>query len=384
MNNARFPSGKVIYLSSLIILLIFYIYKILSGAGGDLELRVSESKYFIHGIDPYLVYVKAIPPIPEYGLPNSYSFISYILMLPLTLVSNTFLRKLIYAILDVTLIHLTLQFIGNFLHFKSHKLKALVVFFLLISVFFQQHVNTLNYNIFATFIMVLFFRGEQQKSESISIISLVLLCVKPTFAIPVFLYSIILRRWKIFFVSSLILTLLLLAISIQIHTSPLDIIKQLADTKSSFSNGYTDGIFLFVKPFIGENITFLGIAVSFFTILFLPKKQIKSPIIALFITLGLGITLFYNHVHTWISVYPILYFSLITRKNKYIDIDTILLLLFMCLPRLVDNVPLQYRYYYVVIHNLIRFSILYLAIYLCSVKYLKKEIVVVEDNELEK
>ena len=354
-----------LYLFMLASVLSYYFYRIIFfNAGGDLMLRVSEARYFMEGINPFYVYIAEVEKIDRLGQPNAYSFISYILMIPFTYLENNLLIKILYSIIDVLMLSASMLMISKICDKKFDlRVFSLIGIILLMSVFFWQHVWTLNYNIFVLFFVTLYFYGEKIDSKTLSILSLVLVGIKPSIAIPLLLYAIVCRKRSVFLTSSLIYIALLLISSLVMSTNPLLIPVQILETQKAFSSGGTDGILLILKPFIANYMPVLSL-VLVFTIIFIMRKKIKDNIVlACSLVITLGLSLFYNNVHAWIIAIPMLCFVLINRDFKLFIFAGIPLILFLLVPRLAGIVNDQYRDTYFALHNIARFGILYLSLF---------------------
>ncbi len=285
-----------IYVIMIGILFAYYIFRIIGGAGGDLELRLSEAKYFLNGINPYDVYIGKVDPIASYGRPNSYSFFSYYFASVLTCIDSVFWQKVVYGVLDIILlvagIALTTRIVG-----KERSLSGpFIIAILLSSVFFWQHVTTLNYNLVAAFGIILTFYGISRSATFLMLIGIIIVGVKPSLAIPTLLYLFISKRWRLFIYAVLAYGVALIGACIWIDTNPIDLVVQLKDTQTRFSNGHTDGFFFFLKPFLHEHIKIVEISISVFALV-LFRKHILDPLSGLIIVITLGISLFYNQVH---------------------------------------------------------------------------------------
>lgn len=366
MNKYDFYKGNYIkiYFLLLLAMFVFYLFKINNGAGGDLMLRISESKYFINNINPYDVYNGTHPIIPEFGSPNAYSFVSYYLMIPFTLIQpNLFITKIIYSLLDISLLVIGIKLTDQLFDTKKYLLAPIIVFMFLISVFYWQQVSTLNYNIVSAFGILLIFYSISSGSTLRAVFGLILIGVKPSFAIPIIIYLIITTRWKILAIGGFIYFLMLSFAAYWINTNIFEIIMQLKSTQSSFSNGHTDGFFFFIKAFLWPNISLFltGLLISTITLHWF-KNKIMDPISGLIITTTLGISLFYNQVHAWIIIYPILIYAISEMyENKSKFKPVIFLSLFLIVPRLAGIFNEQHIDTYVAFHNVIRFGLLFVS-----------------------
>jgi hypothetical protein len=78
-----------------------------------------------------------------------------------------------------------------------------------------------------------------------------------------------------------------------------------------------------------------------------------------------GVSLFYNQVHAWIAVYPLLIFAFSAYLDDKISkprlISLIALLIFVTTPRLSGVFSELHMDTYLYFHNIVRFSLLWLA-----------------------
>lgn len=362
-------SSKIYYLL-LFFMLVGYALKIISGSGGDLTLRISEAKYFIYGVNPYDVYIGRVPKIDGYGYPNAYSFFSYFLIAPFTLIDGYIYQHVIFSLIDVSALVGGIFLMKSMLNAKEDN-GSIITVVLLCSPFFWQHAITLNYNFIVAFGLILVFYGFNHNSTLYSILGMIIIGLKPSMAIPVFIYLIFTLRWKIFSLSAIIYLSILLLTANWTSTNPLDLLLQLKDVQSKFSNGHTDGFFFFIKPFLGDKIIILS-GLMAIILMYLFKNKLDSPLNGLVIVVSLGIGLFYNHVHAWIISYPMLLIALSGYKNndKYL-FPVLSMLTFLIVPRMAglfdnDNIDM-----FVSIHNVIRFGLLFVTAYFLT-KYSKK------------
>ncbi len=353
---------SIIYYLLLLLMLVGYALKVLNGSGGDLGLRISEAKYFLHGVNPYDVYIGRVERIDGYGYPNAYSFLSYYFAAPFTLIDSYFYQRIIFSLVDISALVGGIFLTNRMLNAKENH-SAIITFVLLSSVFFWQQVNTLNYNLIATFGLLVVFYGLFCKNILYSVLGVIIIGLKPSIAIPVFVYLLFTRRWKPLFLSGVIYLSILFLTAMWTSTSPVDLLLQLKDTQSKFSNGHTDGFFYFIKPFIGDKITALG-GVLTIVFIFLFREKLEDPLNGLVLVTALGIGFFYNHVHAWIISYPLLIIAISNYKDCDKSIFPIIsMLIFLLVPRLSglfgnDNIDL-----YVSIHNILRFGLLFVTAY---------------------
>src|SRR5262245_30538788 len=128
-----------------VLLVGFYFLRIHAGAGSDLALRISEAAYFLHGINPYIVYVGARPIVPAFGEPYAYSMFSYFFAAPLTLIPLIW-AKALFAAFDVCAQVIMIYLIAKRVDLPISAAWAAYLLVLLPSTFYIQHVTFLNYN----------------------------------------------------------------------------------------------------------------------------------------------------------------------------------------------------------------------------------------------
>ena len=359
-----------IYAAMIFIMFAFYIVMILEGYGQDLLLRVSESKYFIKGINPYDVFIGKVDRIHGYGMSHAYSFFSYYFASVFLLFENSIWQKIIYSIIDILSLVVGIYLVEEMACEERNLTGPITIFILLISVFFWKHVMSLNYTFIIALGLILTFYGIYKNSRLLGVFGVVILGLKPSFAMPVFIYLLFSKKWNILFYSVLCYGVTLICTSCIIDTNPLDILLQIKSTQARFTINnpyklaYTDGFFFFIKSLLGDKITAFGVLVTS-AVIFLLRRYIIDPLSALILVTALGISLFYNHEHIWIIIYPLLIYS-ISRlfSNKIPLLPCILLLVFILTPRMARLVSPEYLYLYLAVHNIIRFGLLYVSAYL--------------------
>jgi hypothetical protein len=366
----RFAEGDSKYLTILcclmtLLVLSCYLVPISGGAGGeDLMLRISEARYFMAGINPYDVYTGKVPSSPELGHPNAYSFFSYYFASPFALLSSPFLQKSLFAIIDMIALTAGLVLTARMAAMRKHAAIPLVMAVLLLSPFFYQHVNTLNYNLIASLGVILVFHVLQAKTTWMAVVGVILLGLKPSLAIPTIMCLSVFGNWKLLVYPALSCLLLMVLVCLRIDTNPFEIVSELRSIQAGFSNGHTDGMFFLFKPAIGNYLLLLGLVLSAAVVLTCKARGLLNPRAGIVLSLSLGVSLFYNHVHAWIAVYPLLVFATadLYRKRSWSTwIPFLLILMFLCLPRLAGIVDPPYRHLYVGVHNLVRFGALFFA-----------------------
>ena len=355
---------RSVYALMAVVLFACYWLGIARGAGGDLALRISEAKYFLNGINPYDVFSGRAPPIEAYGDPHAYSPFSYLLASSFTIFDLDVWQNVTFAALDIMClmggIALTTRMVG---HDRSLA-GPFIIAALLCSVFLWQHIWTLNYNLLAAFGLIVSFYGIHRNRRLLCVVGMVIVGVKPSLAIPLFLYLLVSRRWRLLVYGGSAYALALVGVACWIKTTPLAFLLQLIDTQSRLSRlsgGYTDGFLYFLKPYVHEWVTLVAVLIAI-VILFLARKWLKDPVCGLMLVICLGIGLFYNHVHAWIIAYPLIVYAVTQLCDaKASTVLVIAPLLFILLPRLAGQFSAEARDVYVMIHNVMRFGLLFVA-----------------------
>lgn len=328
----------------------------------DLGFRVTESRYLLAGIDPFLVMSGKVPPIAGLGGANGYSFVSYILILPLTLLDTHVAREIAFVALEVSLVVVSLHLVGGFLGGTSRRMLVAVMVALLGSVFFLQHALNLNYAIIGASATVMALTANWYGRPWQGILGLILVGVKPSFAIPVVLVLLVRREWRVLLPAGAILGGLLVAVSFQLGRNPVDVLLSAASTADYWSTGYENGILAPVWALVAPVAVPLGIIASAGTVVLL-RRRLADPVVALAVTFALGIGLFYNHVHAWTAVFPlVLVAAAWSDRSRDARWALVLLMGFMLVPRLVGAIPVEHRDLYIAVHNLVRFGVLFAGV----------------------
>ena len=362
--------GLALFTLGCLLLSLAYVYKIAYGeAGSDLLWRITEAKYFLREINPFDEFVRHTKTAKDFGqIPAAYSFISYYFASALYLATpNDQSAIIIFAVLDVCALILGVNLLIKYLGVTIRR--TLIVFpALLGSVFFWQHLAFLNYTVIATLGLILVVYGLSIRRTLFVVIGALILGLKPSFAIPTFIFLLIAKEWRILFYIALLYLLLLILTALQIHTNPVDILLQLLDTQRIFSEQFyfyrSEGLFLFLRPWVGSQLTLIGLATTCL-ILGNYRKVLYDPYVSLILVASCGVSLFYNQVHAWIAVYPLLILAL----NAYLDdklarlplISLVSLIIFVIAPRLSGMFSEMHMDTYLYLHNIVRFSLLWLA-----------------------
>lgn len=345
----------------------YHVASILTSAPAvDLALRVQEARYFRAGIDPYLVMTGTVPPLPELGTTTAYSFASYLLILPLTFVGSTPGRELLFVAFETTLLVASLRLTARATNGVQSWMLGAVGLGLFGSVFFLQHILNLNYAIVGGAAATLALLAGQRGSWWQGPLGLVLVAVKPSFAIPVALVLLARRDWRTLVIGGGALTAMLLGSSIWLGRNPVSLVLNSSSVADRFNTGYEGGLIYLAWQDLSDVAVPFGIAVCALAIVAL-RRRLDDDRIALAIALGLGISLFYNHVHAWTGAFPlILIAAALSGCSRQGRAALALLLGFLLVPRLLQFVPLEARDPYMVGHNAVRFGVLLTAVALIA------------------
>jgi hypothetical protein len=367
-------------------LFAIYFYKFLAREiGADFLLRMTEARYFLAAINPYDVFMDVEPIISVYGpKPAVYSFFSYFFASIFTKITgNEQAQLLLFICLDfvalVAGVLLVNKMISSFWakpsDLVSQPSKNWVLMLVLVcSTYFWQHVYFLNYTLLSIFGLLLVLWGLQKNLTLIPLLGMALIGLRPSLAIPVFIYLLVSKHWKLFTLAVLEYLCVLLAASAKLQANPIDLVKQLGEVQRYFSDNlsyyHAEGILLIVKAQLGSYLTIMSVLIV--TIVMIAyRKHLTNPLISLSLIITSSVSLFYTQVHAWISIYPILLIALsciATRDHafkKYSKVLIFVLTGFLIVPRLSGYVSEDLRYHYLVFHNLLRFGALW-----CCVIYL--------------
>jgi hypothetical protein len=336
----------------------------------DLGLRVVEARYVRARIDPFLVMTGVEPQLDSIGGTFAYSFVSYLLMLPLTFLDSHVTREIIFVVLEATLLAMSLVMVRLLAGSTPRRMFVALAVCLFGSVFFLQHVQNLNYSVTGAVAATLVFGSERlmrpRSQTMLGALGLVLLAVKPSFAIPVVLVLIARRRWSVLVTGGSVLVLGLLTLSLWLDRNPIVLLLNTSATAERFNSGYENGLLFLFWRFVDPVALPASIIVTAVVVL-LARRQVQDPVVALSVSLALGIALFFNQVHAWIAVFPLVMVAAVwSTENKDARRSMLLLLAFALVPRLLGAVPLEYRDAFMAVHNLVRFSILLAGVFLLA------------------
>jgi hypothetical protein len=369
LKTSRLGAAK--YLIFLLPLAI-YLYKYqLQEMGADFFLRITEARYFLARINPYDVFMDLKPIVDAYGpKPAAYSFFSYFFAGLLTKITTSLQVQLfIFLCLDylalvlgiVLFIKMNDQLADSSNRPASLHSRVLILTLVLVcSTFFWQHVYFLNYTLISTFGLLLLIYGLSKKGLILPLLGMGLIGLRPSLAIPVFLFLAVNQRWRILSLSVAGYLLVLLLSSWRLGANPLELVKQLGDIQRHFSDNlsyyHAEGLLLSLKPFVGTQLT-VAAAIITGLIMVHYRKHLSNPLVSILLITACSVSLFYTQVHAWISIYPILLVALSPSvKSKHSIIIIAILIGFLVIPRLSGQIPEEYRYQYIVAHNLVRFG----------------------------
>jgi hypothetical protein len=377
--------------------LAIYLHKYQAQAiGADFLLRITEAKYFLAGINPFNVFMGYEPIISVYGQkPAAYSFFSYFFAGLFTKITgNQQTQLLIFIWLDfaalVAGILLVNKMAQSFLkgqpRLAQQPQKNWVLLVVLVcSTYFWQHVYFLNYTLLSVFGLLLMIIGLHKKLTLMPLFGMALVGLRPSLAIPVLIYLVVGKHFKLLALASLEYFCVLWLASIKLHADPIDLIKQLAEVQRYFSDNlsyyHAEGILLILKTQLGPYLTIVA-SLTTGLIMLSYRKHLANPLVSLVLIITCSVSLFYTQVHAWISVYPLLLIAFAgtttqcgVKKTIYSMSNLVVLVLtaFLILPRLSGYIAEDFRYYYLVVHNLVRFG----ALWCCAV-YLIKQILVAD------
>jgi hypothetical protein len=364
--------------------------------GADFLLRITEARYFLAGINPYDVFMGLEPIISAYGpKPAAYSFFSYFFAGLFTKISsNQQTQLLIFICLDFAVLvagiglvnKMTQSFLTNNPLLAQPPQKNWVLMFVLVcSTYFWQHVYFLNYTLLSVLGLLFVILGLSKKLTLLPLLGMALIGLRPSLAIPVFVFLIVGKHFKLLALASLEYFCVLGLASVKLQVNPIELIKQLSEVQRYFSDnlGYhhAEGILLILKTQLGSYVTVVSTLIVAL-ILFAYRKNLANPLVSIILIISCSVSLFYTQVHAWVSVYPVLLIALASAtfrgeagKRFWGISNTVVLILiaFVILPRLSSYIAEEHRYYYLVVQNLVRFG----ALWWCAI-YLIKQILVAD------
>jgi hypothetical protein len=317
------------------------------------------------------------PIVDAYGpKPAAYSFFSYFFAGLLTKITTSLQVQLfIFLCLDYLTLALGIVLVikmNDQLAYNSnrpaslHSRVLILTLVLVCSTFFWQHVYFLNYTLISTFGLLLLIYGLSKNGLILPLLGMGLIGLRPSLAIPVFLFLAVNQRWRILSLSIAGYLLVLLLSSWRLDANPLELVKQLGDIQRHFSDNlsyyHAEGLLLSLKPFVGTQLT-VAAAIITGLVMVRYRKHLSNPLVSILLITACSVSLFYTQVHAWISIYPILLVALSPSvKSKHSIIIIATLIGFLVIPRLSGQIPEEYRYLYIVAHNLVRFGALWYCV----------------------
>jgi hypothetical protein len=368
--------------------LAIYLYNYQTHAiGADLLWRITEAKYFLARINPYDVFIGAIPVISEYGAkPAAYSFFSYFLGGLLTTIAVIDrVPILIFICIDFVALVVGIVLINRLIQTaaiaaysqlpQTNLQNRTLMLILACSTYFWQHVYFLNYTLLSVLGLLLVLYSLSSRSLLTALIGMSLVGLRPSLAIPVFIFLAIGRHWKILTWSTLVYGFVLLITAWWLRTSPLSLLQQLSEVQRIFSDdlGYyhAKGMLLILAPYLDPYMTPLSTLITLLVVWHY-RAHLTNPIVSLLLMTSCSVSLFYTQVHAWISIYPILLIALFDRSlKKSLPLVAPILIGFLIIPRLSGFVAEEFRYPYLVVQNLIRFG----ALWYCVIRLVNQAIV---------
>lgn len=360
-------------ISVLLIVVLTYIYQIkLEGAGVDILWRITESKYFLNGINPYEVFFGQKPEIKEFGWPAAYAYISYLLVAPFTIINSKFIVLIIYSIIDILCLYAGLKIIRKDLDKKYSILDSIIILTTLFSLVNLGHIKILNYGIISLYGLLLTLDAAKKNKLIPMILGILLVSLKPSILIPLVILCLITKEIKILIWVLIINLITLVFVGSVLKESPLVLINQLQEINMHFiKNGFYrwEGIFLVIKNWLNIKIIFVGICATFIFIL-INKKIIKFDNLSkAIVIITASLAFFYNQEHAWSMAYIILAYCIYEiKKNNILIYPLILIIIFMSFPSNYEEIEglgfLKYMFY----HNIVRFALLLIASSIVLVK----------------
>jgi len=351
--------GALFLILSVGLITIYYmVMTVIPLRGGDMFLRLAEAQYFILGINPYDVYQGLVLPVAGVGDPNVYSFVSYLLMVPLTAFEPGRISIVIFSLFDL------LAFASVSFVLKKYGLFSPIAFsatltLLLASVFFWQHVIFLNYNVIVAGSLFVGLWAAREKRMPIFLIAGFLVGLKPTIFISFFILLLVRGHWRHAIAISVLQSMALTAVCIHLGLSPLDYAIQLVETVSNWTSVENYGLLSFAIYSGIEPSTSLSILISTVIILAaavrFPGDAISDYALCIFVSLAF----YYNNVHAWMMIFPLfsVWAKLYLEEHTSLWIG-LMLGSFVIVPRLLSLYPQDYNVEIILLHNTLRFAAL--------------------------
>jgi len=363
------PSHNLLIIFSIITfaLVCFVYYKEIGkeGAGVDILWRVTESKYYLKGINPFDVFSGNKAVEVNLGMPAAYAFASYLINIPFAILNDNYKILIFYSIIDIFCLYTGLKLIRQKLGIKYSIADPIIIIITLFSLLNLGHIECLNYGIVSVFGLILAIYSVYEKKIALLIIGIILISLKPSLLIPFLVSCLILKKINIFALTVIINIGILIFSGWILDESIINLIKQLQETQMYFSRkGFYrwEGIFLILKNWFPVKMTILGIVASVIYIGFYKNKIENNFINELIIITTTSLAFFYNQEHAWAMVYFGMGYCVYKIKdNKILVYPLILIIIFMWIPSQYEVIEklgfIKYMHY----HNLIRFVILIIA-----------------------
>jgi hypothetical protein len=370
INAQYYFNWRWLYLFIIFVVLVIYYIKAINGNinSADITARLGEAQYWIKGINPYDVYFGNTPLLLENtSSAGMYSYISYYFCA--ILIAGFGHQGAVYIFLLIDIICL---FFGIVLYNKlllktgwqNSDLLVLVITF--VGIIQLDHALWLNYGFVSIFGLLLSYYGLQQKSYILVVLGSLLTGLKPSLLIPYVIYLILSKEIKAIILIILAYLVLGQFAAAHINISLLDLFSQLSATQIDWSKkGFFrfEGFFLFLRDIFPNRLTVIGI-IATTAILYLSKKKLVEKEHSILLVISCSLSFFYNQIHAWLLVYPILMLSIRNFDKQTRNwFPIVFLLLFMW-------VPPGYTYFestgfsrYMDYHNLVRFFLLIAATY---------------------
>jgi hypothetical protein len=362
-SNVQGFSKWTVTVFSLTMIFTYYMYwAIYRERGVDFFTRLSEAKYFWHGINPYDIFTGARPGIEGYGSPDVYYFVSYIVLGPFVFLDHAPLTALVLVIADILSVALVMVILGR-LHEDAPTAFALASIPLGSSYFFLLHVSTLNYNIVASMALLGALWALFERRQALFIVFGFLLGVKPSIFLPFVVYVALIGQWRQVIQLGAVFAISLLFVWAQTGTDPLVYASQLANTAEDWSNlgnsGLLAGFFtLGIEPSVG-----LSAGLSTIFLLFASRWIGTGVMSAYSLVVFASLAFFYNHVHAWSLAFPILVHAFAEwRRGERSIAPAILLVAFLVVPRFLSQYPECCQDGSVVLHNVLRIGVMAVAL----------------------
>lgn len=341
-----------------------YLYWIRRGGGGDFYLRLAEARYFTLGINPYSVYIGAQPAIEGMGRPNVYSYVSYIFLSPLALLRLDVANAYVFMVFELILLIFLAVLLQK--HFKSSWSSISVgLALILCSVFFMQHIRTLNYNVVVATALLTSLWAVSRKRMLIFLATGFLVGLKPTVLIPL-LITLFLRGKRREGLALVVLLLTsLIAVCAYLTISPIEYMIQLSSTSEEWSKMSNLGL-LSAALFLGiQPNTIVSVMLTSIVTMAATRLSDDTAINNYAIVAFASLAFFYNNVHAWIIVFPVFVVWLEQFQNHRSQPWTgIILASFLLIPKLEGIYPESVKDLILLGHNIVRFGTLGIAIYL--------------------